>query len=676
MSLLTTSDDALSLILGYLYGDNLCFLRMTGSRRLIERLELLTEHFFWSFSTPSLFPSSCYDFPKLKSLTIQCSTTSEGYGHLSLLGRTIHPLKPMASLTSLDLDYPLSPVIFEPLKGSLPLSSCFPSLTSLSIRAITQTSDRCWPLCSGWAKTLPDSLLSLKVDASSNEISISTFYSLPQGLQEIELGDSCPVDSSALDLTRFRSLRVLRLLLVSSWNFLSSLPDSIEELTIDAMYTALLPAYTLCLSSLPPKIRVLSLSGRGFTINFNCMAPSTLEEVHLEDFDFLPQYLEQSFPSRNLRKLSMRNIKSISPTIWQQLPNLEYLSPYQSIVEFEELEMLPRNLKSLWLQKLFEKRTKPLENLPPSLKELKCSIVYPEDLSKMPSKLTSLVIEPFDDDTLAISADDWKALSCRHLKILDVDLALFASETCMMELPGSLEQLTLSITIPESCLELCESLCFPKALQESLKTLFILCSHSELILVDTYVPKLIPKLSSFSQLSMLHISSQILISSDSLSNLPKSLTDLYLDDVFLENHGLPAAQDRVNSDWKDGAFSKLPEGLLKLSITVASTMVDLMAFSRLPSRLTFFCVMANTVFDFQPDQFIASLPRRISFLQVLFDKQESENKYSEVSDEEEEEYRDEEDELTTALQKAIQEYYSDDFWYGTVPAACGNSNYL
>lgn len=152
MSLLQASDDALRLILAHLPGPDIYRLKATGSKRLFDRVERLTEHLLWIFERPTFFPSYCYEFANLKSLTVRVIAEYGHYVHVSLLGRSLFPLEPMARLETLDLDFSLSLELFTPPPHSTRphLASCFPRLTSLSIK-----SSQTLLLPDHWEESLP-----------------------------------------------------------------------------------------------------------------------------------------------------------------------------------------------------------------------------------------------------------------------------------------------------------------------------------------------------------------------------------------------------------------------------------------------------------------------------------------------------------------------------------------
>lgn len=165
---------------------------------------------------------------------------------------------------------------------------------------------------------------------------------------------------------------------------------------------------------------------------------------------------------------------------------------------------------------------------------------------------------------------------------------------------------------------------------------------------------LFSKLSAFSSLASLCIGPHIVITSTTLSKLPKSLVELRLKRVELENYGLPFGKE---VDWKDGALSRLPETLERLDLDflyAPPESIDFKVFSMLPSRLETLKVNTRHSVCLFPKSFIASLPKRLTTLEYL---------YSDPPDEDDEfllEGRD----IKEELREAIAEYYSDPFWIG------------
>lgn len=672
MSLLHASDDALRLILFYLPGQSVAKLWMTGDRRLISRLQQNTEHLLCEFDRPTLFPVSCFNYRALKSLTVRCTNTGDGYGHIALTDFSMFPLEPMKSLEKLDLTFPLSRLFIEapPSPSSLSLASSFPRLTSLSIQS--SASD---PFSDGWAERLPRTLLSLKMDLYHPEIPSSSFHSLPSGLKELEIGQ---IGAGDLNLGRFEQLRRVSLG-VADWHYSSTLPESIEELVIQVRSSLehnAAPNVVFPISKLPPRLRVWNFGGPGLTLDFDCKAPSTLEDVTLseEHYDLSPEELLKFFHTENLRALYMPGLSDMPPSLWDALPNLEFISQYESINESPMvLEKLPRKLKSLWLQNLTDARTESLNDLPPMLEEILMTISDPSEIAQLPRKLKTLDIFPQAKCTPYIPASAMRELPPSLTK-LHLSIELIESEECLQVLPASLNHLEMVFTSTHHTAHvqpLVERFTFPKSLQESLQSISMYFFAAKGKSANTALETLIPKFSPFSCLTMLHIAAHILIKSDTLSNLPQTLTGILLHRVEFENFGLPLGQRRSSkSDWKNGALSRLPEGLIQLHLITSSDKTDIMVISKLPARLASLRVNTPVIFDFSPKQLFDALPRRLSHLECIYRYIEIDRPSTNAEDLE----TDDDDNGAAherEMKEARDEYYADPFWKGIEKVHCG-----
>lgn len=342
------------------------------------------------------------------------------------------------------------------------------------------------------------------------------------------------------------------------------------------------------LSKLPPNIRVWRVYGTGLKLDLDCMAPATLEDLRVEirGFDISAEKLCEHFHTTSLRKLTLPVLSSMDPSMWKHLPNLEVM-PLTYINEFDTLELLPRKLHTLRLRTK-AMRTVPLQNLPPALKKLQCALLHADDFLHLPRTLQRLRTDLISPNlALSFPSASWGDLP-PQLKQLQVYLQQMDSEECFHALPETLEELDLRIgnnVQPSASLAWVERISFPKAMQASLQSLIMLWWGNPELPGDTVLPTLLSKLGQFSVLSSLSVSCRIVISSETLSNLPKSLTSLSLQIIELENFGLPLDQKRgKDQNWQNSTFSRLPEGLLTLHVGFISKHIDLNAFTMLPPR--------------------------------------------------------------------------------------------
>lgn len=676
MSLTHTSDDCLAQILSLLSYDDVCRLMATGSRRLIARIAQNIHELEWTFSRPTLFPSFCFTFAKLRSLTIRIDCSRGHPTHISMKDRTMLPLAPMASLESLTFDFQLSSLIFEPqpAHGGLPLSYFFPRLTSLSISSLSEHL-----LPDDWAESLPKSLLDLSLDIQSvvsrdTEIDPSTFYSLPESLQRLEFGASMTIKPGKLNLRRFADLRVLCLHSLSSWEALDSLPDSLEELhalflhadgdedEYDDTKNAVLP-----ISKLPPKLRVLALNGPGLTLDLDANAPSTLEIVRLsaEYPELTLEKFIQLFPTKSLRKASLS--LPMSPSLMEALPSLESIQPF-FVDNLASLEVLPRTLKRLSLFPSSESEYLPVKHLSPKLKQFHGYVYFAQDVADLPRTISKLGLVALREDNVpALSSSAWLTLPPRLLK-LDIELHLFDSEKCLFALPETLGILIFSLRQHcgiSRCAEMIERITFPKAMQDTLRSFRIVTNYDDRHdNPEKRINILVSKLASFSRLHTLDINASMRVNNETLSNLPKTLTFLEARCFPFENFGLPLdGGDRFESDWKEGAFSKLPEGLVHLKLNFSSESaydIHFGVFSRLPSRLASLELYTHRNICNEPKKFIAALPKRLSRFQCAYAYPKTRGK----SPKEIEVILERRKDFEKNLEEALNEYYSDPFWTG------------
>lgn len=366
MSLAQTSDDSLTLILSFLMGKDITRLMATGQKAFVARVAHKTTRLDWLFSPTSYFPTCSYSFANLKTLIIK---TDRDYAHLSLHNRSLLPLEPMFSLESLDLCFPTSHLVFQPPSShrGVSMASSFPRLTSLSV-----SSDMVCPIPDGWTETLPQGLLALTMDINPSEdsscfVDASSFEKLPVGLQHLEFGRLCHIGHGEINLKRFSDLRVLHFGISLGWDALKSLPDSLEELYI-RFWNMDAPQATFPLSKLPPKIRALTLDGPMLELEFDSMAPATLEKVCFSlDEDVNPEQLAKYFYTKNLRVV--QGVTPMTPQCLALLPNAEEISENLSS-QFDTFDALPRKLKKLFLRRIRRAPSSSCKDLPPTLKEL------------------------------------------------------------------------------------------------------------------------------------------------------------------------------------------------------------------------------------------------------------------------------------------------------------------
>lgn len=354
----------------------------------------------------------------------------------------------------------------------------------------------------------------------------SIFELLPKGLQEIELGVMSFIERGPLNLARFENLRIARLRSVATWEVLASLPSSLEDLQIWLSDIEDLAA-VFPLSSLPPKIRACELRGSFLTFNLNCKAPSTLEELilDLEDCDLNMNDLKNFFNAQNLRKLDVSRIYGLKPSDWAHLPNLEdhgfEIPPHEA----PSLDLLPRKLKTLFVHLPGDEESmNSFKDIPPSLTDLSCAILHSDHFAQLPRTLKSLKILESLNYTPPFSVAAWSGLPPQS-ETLSAIADLFESEACLHVLPKTLKALTLNFS---SSLAWTDRISLPETLQQSLKKLLISASPYPDDPDSSTLSSSVFKLNAFSVLSSIEISAKTLISSDNLSHLPQSLTELKL----------------------------------------------------------------------------------------------------------------------------------------------------
>lgn len=660
MSLALTSDESLCRILHFTTAGDILRLILTGSKRMMARVAQNAHTFDFKSPRPTFFPFSCYQL-SLRTLIIHAPNPPLNYGHLSLNGRAILPLEPIKTLETLDLDFQLSHRIFdlESSGSASQLSSSFPHLTSLSVRGVSQH-----PLPDGWAESLPQSLKILKLSLETwdseycPDLDPIMFESLPSGLQTIEFGYYMTIGEGKVNLKRFEDLRALRLSRIASWEVLETLPDTLEELILSRQWVfSEEPETVFPLSKLPPKIRLLDLSGMHLRLDLDCPVPDTLEELCLDrDIGAIEiQDLEQFFNTKNLLRIQLDDVGN---ELFDIAPNLkDYGYSYVDLQTLQSLEILPRKITKLAL--LYDDASRSshrLEHLPPSLEELDINMIGGSDLTLLPKTLISLFIsKPLG----TLDTSSLHSLSDRLTK-LSVPLKIFESERCLEMLPGTIELLRLNLS---DCKWL-NRLSFPSKMQNSLKTLYMTdYSLSEADLVEKSLQKWFK---DFKTLSTLFVDSRMTLRYDTLRNLPSSLTYLSISCNSLMNYGLPDGKSlEENTDWKEGAFSHLPAGLESLEVDFMdedTASVDYMVFSMLPARLASIYLSCTVSRIENPKALVATLPKRISawsYICPTFDDYDEESNPELYEAEQEKNAK-----HASEVEEALKEYYADPFWDG------------
>lgn len=640
MSLANTSDESLAVILHFLDGDDISRLIGAGSKRFSARVRQNTIRFDWTFRRPSYFPFSCLAFPRLTSLAIKSEDTEEYYAHLSLQNRPILPLEPMTSLLSIDFSFSTCSALFAPRTSPAgppaTLTSSFPNLTSLSLRSKSSLPD-------DWAKHLPDTLLRLVLDIPV----LMSLQDLPKGLQELEFeADGYDMDFAA----ELPNLRALRLFCLVTLSFLDTLPNTLEELRVKLIDIDEVELETpFPFSKLPPKLRILSIDAPAISIDWDSMAPYTLEEFYfkVEEGDMDPESLLENIYTKNLRKLHLS--ASLHPEQLKSLSNVEEFCPDHEFTDLAALELLPRKLRSLTLHNV-TMHPKTLEHLPPSLETLCIQKLLAPYLYTLPKSLTKLSVQNIA--TEIPSPTEWSALP-PLLASLTLEAELFHSEECFQFLPGSLKEIEMKFRNKAET-DMLERAKFPQTLQNALHTLNLVKSTRRSSDKHPLVLKgFFPKLSEFTCLHTIFINFTVVLNNYSFSTLPKTLTSLRLTKVELEE------SPEQNGDWIDGPLSRLPEGLVRLSLQfMADTpdSIDFRIFSRLPKRLAWLYLHTGCSFTSDPQKFVDSLPRRLDFFKYKylkpFHRDPGINK--QIS------------RLKDLLLEAIAAYYADPFWDGDI----------
>lgn len=219
-----------------------------------------------------------------------------------------------------------------------------------------------------------------------------------------------------------------------------------------------------------------------------------------------------------------------------------------------------------------------------------------------------------------------------------------------------------------------ERISFPDSLKSSLLYLYITFGTENSS--SNPSPNFLTRLNDFKALksivfdTRIDSSKMIAIRSDTLSNLPKSLTSLNLALVRFENDGLPEGGGPETKDWrKNGALSKLPRSLkhLSLEISVPPSNLDSIDFVGLFSNLPMGLESLYIGGVHSPLSFVDYLPRRLGLL-VLRNSPNSPLFYEEDdilthTDQEEAMTREERRHSDSSqFEAALRRYYSDLFW--------------
>lgn len=616
MSLEHSSDDSLARIMHFLSVNEILRLATTGSKQLIARLTRSTEELVCHFAAPNVFPFSVYRFTQLRSLTI----SSEFYimdGHLTLQGRSILPPEPMPALESLKLEFHLAHRILDPNapKAGLSLAELCPKLTSLTIKGLLSNL-----LVDGWAETLPKSLTFLKLSPSTRKIGHihpSFFESLPNGLQHLEIVGELPLGAGPVNLRRFEDLRVLIISRVHDWDILQSLPDLLDKLHLEMPRSSEKNeiATIFKVSKLPPKIRVLNLSGAPLAFEYDFPFPSTLEKLFLGD-GIQPlgaTELEKYFATENLRKLCLKKLASPPKdlkTVFDMLTNLEefhFGAKWFDINRIPSNATLPRSLKKLMLSSNASGCIS-LKDLPPCLEELRISgNIDVNELAGLPQKIKFFFVINADG-TKRRAHDVWSALPPK-LTYLDAPLSMMKTKECLHGLPKTLESLFLTM---DDC-KWIDRLTFPASMRNNLENLYIDA-------ISDFDQSVLRKTQNFKFLQVLKSVGIVRLRDSTLSYLPRSLTTLEFQRVKLVNGGRPSGTDWKRINWqKDGAFSRLPEGLRCLSLNFElgyDEVLDMRHFSNLPKGLVMLHLEPNTYYTNGPKIITRAFPKRIAFLTI------------------------------------------------------------
>lgn len=656
MLLAQTSDDSLAQILSFLTGQDVLRLMATGSKRFIARVSRSTTHLDRALPRPTHFPSSSFSLTNLKSLSIKGNTR---YGHLSLHNRSIFPLEPMPLLESLHLDFPQAHLVFAPAHANrgMTLSSSFPNLTYLTIASGTDC-----PIPDGWAESLPKGLthLDLNICYGSDDpdlhISPSSFKHLPTGLQHLNCGIHICIGPGDHHFLRLTDLRVLRIGSAHSWDALMALPDSLEELSCTC-YNYDLPKTTFPISKFPPRIRTLKLIGGPLEVNCDSMAPSTLEELILGlGHTITAENFERFFDTKNFRKL--QGVDCSSPECFKLLPSLEEITRAGKFPsDLDTIEILPEKLKSLFLSDGMRISSyNSSQPLLPLLEKIDCYPISPEDVSGLPRNLTSIDLKISSrNQSLKVPTAVWRNLPPK-LTRLATPLALFESEESLHALPDKLQELILDLSIlaPPNEGEVIPSMTRLPYLSDSLRKLSLWSEyhgkHPRPLALD--IPAILLTLGEFSALTTLSIYFKSTLNSASLAYLPKTLIEMVIGKVEFENFGLPVGQSPENHcDWKEGALSRLPDGLQVLFISywqATPGSIDFNLFSRLPPHLVSLHIDPDKDFCRDPKTFVSKLPRNLDMISFSLNSRLGQLEPNPV----------------VMMEEAIQDYYSDAFWSG------------
>lgn len=478
------------------------------------------------------------------------------------------------------------------------------------------------------------------------------------GLQRIHL-KFVKISAGPLNLRRFENLTLASLDFVGSWDVLNYLPDSLEEFQLNVNecgtdYTpeekAPFPA-----SKLPPKIRVWLLSYGCPRLLFDTPVPSTIEQISMtwQDEDIHVTMLLQKFAS-NLDRIKVLGIgnKQVPVSFYQHLPSIVLVAfPPLPDDDPEALKLLPRDLERLYLREDPSSLPLLLKNLPKTLKTFSGAVPSAESIAELPRELLNASLS-----FLAPASAPAGTLLDFPPKLTTLDLGknFTMTKECLHTLPGTLEQLYFDIRSSTA-----SSLSFPDTLKRSLREITI-SERNEEQYDRLGIAQFLTKFEDFSKLEELyfHESRHLVIQHDTLSKLPKSLTELVLLGIQLENSGLEAGKSIENADWSQAAFSRLPERLriMKLSFHRISDDIDFNLFSMLPKDLSSLTLRTGKNHFADAKKFVDSLPRRLTYISHRF-RTKNNGARLEVSSSIGE-FRG----ILGEFRQALDEYYSDPFW--------------
>lgn len=627
LSLSHLSGSALQQILSFLTGEEVMTLFATGSKSLMALMRQNTKSLVFSFNRSTYFPFGAYYFPNLESLDI-ISCTGIGSNHLSTKGRCLLPQEPMKALISLNLNFATSARFLEPGDDARTMSSCFPNLTSLEVRSSSAFAP--FGLLPG-PREHPRQKFAQNPKYRTAEwtpkakgIASCWFDCLPMCLQSLHIDTGAVHIVGGVNLLPFTKLRVLRLASVES-GALPLLPDSVEEIHIGLVSskdTKVVTVPTVRVSRLPPGIRVWSTSGCYTRFELKSMAPPTLEEISLEyaPRQSLLEQIGKKFFKKSLKKVEVHGT-ALEMSLMDIAPNLTsfVLPETAGVSELEVMAKLPARITDLDILPAAKPEVDlpSASNWPPTLKSLKKCVWNSQDLVGLPQSLSSLVLW-LEEGTPRIPSTAWSTLPSQ-LKSMVVSMDLLESSECLHDLPETLEALHLFAGTKSQLAQMS----FSKNLSCSLKRLVVQFPPGESnVRANGYAEiEFLTKLGNFEKLEVLHVRSfercpSAKMRYDMLSKLPKSLTELEVCPVIIDNRGLPPGTGPSNSDWSYSLLAKLPEGLKSFTFIgelQSGAPINFKLFERFPKNLSSLA-FAGTVDSCE--SLISVLPKRIARLSI------------------------------------------------------------